>query len=134
MSPPNPSATPQVAVVVIAHGSRTDGANVAHQELATGLQTRVGHPVIAAFLELATPSIVDGIDQAVATGAQVVVVVPYFLHPGRHQSEDVPRLVDEARRTRPDVDVRLLDLFGADPELLDVLASQVDRARRVEES
>ncbi|MEO6629944.1 MAG: CbiX/SirB N-terminal domain-containing protein, partial [Aquihabitans sp.] len=78
-----------------------------------------------AFLELAEPSIPDAIDGAVADGATTVVVVPYFLHPGRHQREDVPAIVEAARLRHPEVDLRLLDLFGADPALVDVLEAQV---------
>lgn len=119
------SEPPSVTVVVIAHGSRTEAANRAHRELAAHLEARLEHPVAAAFLELAPPSIPEAITAAVDSGTRTVVVVPYFLHPGRHQSEDIPRLVNEARRAHPDADVRLLDLFGADPGLVELLSAQV---------
>lgn len=122
------TGTDATAVVLVAHGSRAAAANQAHLDLAASLDGRIAPTVIGAFMELAQPSIGDAIGQAVEGGATVVAVVPYFLHPGRHQQQDIPQLVADAAETRPGVDVRLLDYFGADPAVLDVLAAQVDRA------
>jgi sirohydrochlorin ferrochelatase len=116
------------AVVLVAHGSRASAANQAHLELAAALDARIASTVIGAFMELAQPSIADAIGGAVEAGASVVAVVPYFLHPGRHQQLDIPQLVADAAEARPDVDIRLLDHFGADPAVLDLLATQVGRA------
>jgi sirohydrochlorin ferrochelatase len=49
-----------------------------------------------AHMELAEPSIATAFARCVEQGAGLVVVFPYFLAPGRHWSEDIPRLVAEA--------------------------------------
>lgn len=116
------------AVVLVAHGSRASSANQAHLDLAGALDARIDPTVIGAFMELAEPSIGEAIGRAVEAGASVVAVLPYFLHPGRHLRDDIPRLVAEAAATRPDVDIRLVEHFGADPAVLDVLAAQVGQA------
>ncbi len=115
-------------MVLVAHGSRAASANRAHLDLAEALDDRIEPTVIGAFMELAEPSIGDAIGGAVAGGAEVVVVLPYFLHPGRHQQLDIPTLVADAAHAHPDVDVRLIGHFGADPAVLDLLAEQVDGA------
>ncbi len=117
----------ETAVVLVAHGSRAREANQAHLDLAAALDARIAPTVIGAFMELAEPSIADGIGRAVDAGASVVAVVPYFLHPGRHLRQDVPQMVADAAEVRPEIDIRLLDHFGDDPALLDVLAAQVAR-------
>lgn len=117
-----------VAIVVAAHGSRAEAANLAHREVVEALAASVTQPVTPAFLELAEPSIPAAIDAAAAGGATTVLVLPYFLHPGRHLSDDLPAIVAEAHRRLPDVEVRLLGSFGAEPELLDVLVAQVRRS------
>ncbi|HRA35280.1 MAG TPA: CbiX/SirB N-terminal domain-containing protein [Acidimicrobiales bacterium] len=117
-----------VTVVLVAHGSRASSANQAHLDLAAALDARIEPTVLGAFMELAEPSIGDAIGRAVDAGATVVAVLPYFLHPGRHQQVDIPQLVAEAAETRSGVEVRLLDPFGADPAVLDLLAGQVSRA------
>src|SRR5690554_3190256 len=102
------------SVVLVAHGSRAGEANQAHLDLAAALDARIEPVVIGAFMELAEPSIADGIGRAVDAGASVVAVVPYFLHPGRHLRQDIPQMVADAAEARPDADIRLLDHFGAD--------------------
>lgn len=126
IEPTDPSG--EVAVVVAAHGSRAEGANVAHREVVDGLAAMVAPPVTPAFLELAEPSIPEAIDAAVRAGASTVLVVPYFLHPGRHLTDDLPAIAAAARTRHPTVAVRLSSSFGSEPGLLDILAAQVGRA------
>lgn len=116
---------PDLAVVVAAHGSRAEESNEAHRTLVRALEARIGVPATPAFLELADPSIPAALAGAVEAGAGRVVLVPFFLHPGRHLREDVPALVREARVRFPGVTIELLGAFGADPALLDALAGQV---------
>lgn len=116
------------AVVLVAHGSRASEANRAHLDLAGRLDDRIGSTVIGAFMELAEPSIGDAVRRAADGGATTVVVLPYFLHPGRHQQKDIPELVAEAAETRPGVEVRVVDHFGSDPAVLDLLAGQAAAA------
>jgi len=114
-------------LVVIAHGSRAAAANEAHTRLCASLAQRLGRAVEPAFLELAEPDLTSAVGTAIARGAGAVDVLPYFLHPGNHTLRDIPALVAEASAAHPEVEVRQLDLFGADPTLIDVLAAQVDR-------
>jgi sirohydrochlorin ferrochelatase len=112
-------------VLFVAHGSRAEAANEAHVTMAERLQASTGAPVRPAFLELAEPSIPDAIDAVVAEGSQRIVVLPYFLYPGRHMTRDIPGLVTEAETRHPEVTIELLTEFGADGSVLQVLAHQV---------
>lgn len=113
------------AVIVLAHGSRADTANEAHVELCATLVERTGRAVRPAFLELASPSFAEAVARLADEGATVVEVLPYFLHPGRHDARDVPALIDAARTAHPDVDFVALPLFGADPGVVDLLAGRL---------
>ena len=112
-------------MVVVAHGSRADAANDAHRATVEALSALVPTPVTAAFLELAEPDIASAIRQAAAAGATDIVVLPFFLYPGRHVAEDIPAIVRAAGAELPGVVVRLLESFGADPVVLATLAAQV---------
>jgi sirohydrochlorin cobaltochelatase len=123
----SPAATVVPVVVLVAHGSRVDEANVTHQDLAERLARRTGMTVVAAFLELAEPDIPTAIDDAVASGAGAIVVLPYFLLPGAHTTRDIPALIGAASARHPQVDMVQAPHIGADPALFDALASQVER-------
>ncbi|MEN8176850.1 MAG: CbiX/SirB N-terminal domain-containing protein, partial [Pseudomonadota bacterium] len=82
--------------------------------------------VSAAFLELAEPSIPDGILAALERGASEIVVLPYFLSAGRHVAEDIPGEVDKARRLRPEADVRIAPYLGSSEALVRLLADLAD--------
>ncbi len=114
-----------MVVVLVAHGSRNPSANDAHRELVRAVGERVDESVVAAFLELAEPSIPQTIDAVVADGHLGVHLLPYFLHPGRHLMSDLPRIVADARVRHPAAEITLLDSFGSDPRLVDLLADQV---------
>lgn len=131
------SARVSTAIVVAAHGSRAEAANRAHRDVVDALadalsadpfNATVGGAVTPAFLELAEPTIPDAIDAAAATGVGTVLVVPYFLHPGRHLSDDLPAIIDAATARHPGIEIRLLGSFGAEPGVLDILAAQVTSA------
>lgn len=117
----------RAVVVLVAHGSRATAANQAHRELAAALDQVVAPSVVGAFMELAEPSVGDAIATAAREGATTVAVLPYFLHPGRHQELDIPRLVADAAELFPDVSIGLLEAFGSDPAVVELLAAQVSR-------
>ena len=116
------------AIVLIAHGSRAVAANQAHRKMAVDLEAGLGMPVWAAFLELADPLIPSAIHQAVTAGASRVLVLPYFLYPGRHLAQDIPALVAATQAQRPEAEIVVMDGFGDDPAVLGVLVAQVRRA------
>lgn len=110
-------------LLLVAHGSRRADANQELLTLAATLAQRDNgfDAVRGAFLELAEPSIPQGIRDCVEAGATRVVVLPYFLTVGRHVAEDIPRLVDEARESLPGVEIELATYLGARPAMLDLM-------------
>lgn len=120
----------RTVVVLVAHGSRVPEASVAHRAVCSQLQRKLGEgtAVEPAFLELNEPDIPSAIDQVISGGAERVVVVPYFLHPGNHTLRDIPETVESARARHPGVSIDQAAVFGADPALVSVLADQVRSA------
>ena len=93
------------SLILVAHGSRRAASNDEIRELTERLARQADGAfgrVSCAFLELAEPSIPDGIEQAVRAGAREVIVLPYFLSAGRHVAEDIPGLVAGKRLERQD--------------------------------
>jgi sirohydrochlorin ferrochelatase len=103
------------ALLVVAHGSRRTASNeevrVLTRELRQAANTAFGQ-VECAFLELAEPSIPDGIDGCIARGATEVVVLPYFLSAGRHVVKDIPEIVAASQARHPTVALRIAPYLG----------------------
>ncbi len=111
------------AILLIDHGSRRDDANAVVRSIAQML--RAAHPdviVEAAHLELASPTVEEGFAACVAAGATRVVAVPYFLGPGRHVREDVPRVVGDAAAAHVGVVAHVTEALGADPLIAQLVA------------
>jgi sirohydrochlorin ferrochelatase len=114
------------AVVLLGHGSRAPEARQYFLDLAEAVRGPSGSSFVeAAFLELCGPSFAETAAACVARGAERLVVVPVFLHPGRHLQHDVPRLVAEARAAYPHVDVVLAPHLGAHPAITPLVADLV---------
>ena len=65
-----------------------------------------------AFLELAEPSIPDGLARLIADGAAHITVLPYFLSAGRHVAEDIPEEVEGVQAAHPDVHIEIAPYLG----------------------
>lgn len=117
------------ALLLVAHGSRDDDSNRIVLELAADLAERLRGRyacVKPVFLEFAEPGPTRGIADCVACGIDEVVVLPYFLAPGRHVRRDVPALVKAAQEAHCDVAFTLLPYAGSAPKLVDAMASFAD--------
>jgi len=113
------------ALLLVAHGSRDDQSNRIVVDLAADLSARLSGRydcVKPVFLEFAEPGPTRGIADCVACGVHEIVVLPYFLAPGRHVTRDVPALVRAAREAHAHVEFTLLPYAGSAPRLADALA------------
>jgi sirohydrochlorin ferrochelatase len=119
------------ALLLIAHGSRRAEANADLDYLAAELRTRGGYLVVQpSYLELADPGIVPGGEMCVAAGASKVVMLPYFLSPGRHVVEDLTAARDELARRHPAVQFVLAEPLGRHPLMLQVVTERAREALR----
>src|SRR5213593_4455 len=114
------------AILLIDHGSVRPEANDMLDSVAQLLQTMVGPSVLVrwAHMELAEPSIAQGVAACVDGGATEVIAFPYMLSPGKHSTRDIPRLVGEAARPYSHVTVRVTPAFGVHAKLAEVIAER----------
>lgn len=116
------------SLILIAHGSRRAESNEEVRALATqlGRMSKSFDSVTCAFLELAEPSIPDGIEACVQRGANDIVILPYFLSAGRHVAEDIPALVKPKQLQYPDLKIELRPYLGAAKALPALLVGLVE--------
>jgi sirohydrochlorin ferrochelatase len=111
------------ALLVVAHGSRKKVSNIEIHQLANNilLKSQVFDVVEACFLEIATPSISDGITSCIEKNASEILIMPYFLAAGMHVIEDIPAIVDKERLKHKGVIIKSLPYFGSSPVIVDIL-------------
>jgi sirohydrochlorin ferrochelatase len=117
------------ALLLIAHGSRRAEANADLEFVADQLRVRGTYPdVQVSYLELAEPSIDAGGAACAARGADRVVMLPYFLSPGKHVAEDLSAARDRLAAAFPGVHFMLAEPLGRHPKLLDILEERAAAA------
>jgi sirohydrochlorin ferrochelatase len=117
------------AILLVDHGSRREDANALLDSVAAELSRRMpDHIVRVAHMEIAEPTVAQGIDACVDVGAREIVVHPYFLGPGYHTRESIPQLVEAAARRHPDLRVRISEPLGLHSKLLDVIVERIETA------
>ena len=119
------------AILLVDHGSRRAAANDLLEAVAERLRARDPERVVqVAHMELAPPDIAAGIAACVEAGASEVIVHPYFLGPGRHTMEDIPRLVEEAVGAHAGVRARVSAPLGLHDKLVDVVLDRIAAVER----
>ena len=101
------------AVLLISHGSHSPKTKREVVRLIKRLKP-LSHAEIfeCAFLEIESPSIPEGIDQCVGQGATDLIILLNFLNSGRHVDEDIPRIVNAAKKKYPKLKFRITRPVG----------------------
>ncbi|MCG8457533.1 MAG: hypothetical protein MI919_14765 [Holophagales bacterium] len=116
-----------VGVVIVDHGSRVTVSNAMLEHFVEQFAAESPYPIVEpAHMELAEPSIRTAFARCVERGAQRVVVMPYFLSPGRHWSDDIPRLTAEAAADHPGVTYLVGAPLGLHPLVQGVIRARLE--------
>lgn len=114
-------------LLLIDHGSTKPESNHQLMAVCALVQTHCPDVMVAgAHMELCEPSVAQQVRALVDRGVTELTVIPYFLAPGRHAREDIPRLVREAGQSHPQLRVHMGECLGVD----DLLAQLVLKRAR----
>lgn len=118
------------ALLIVDHGSRVALANESVGAVATLVGRKGDYDVvIGAHMELAAPDIAEAVRDAVTRGATDLTVVPFMLAPGRHATEDIPRLVADAAAQHAGVTWRVTAPLGVHDLLAELVLVRASEAR-----
>jgi len=120
-----------LGIVIVDHGSRSADSNRLLHELVDRFVRAYGerYPIVEpAHMELAQPSIAHAFARCVARGADEVAVCPFFLGPGKHWQEDIPRLAAEAAEVYDIKHHILAAPLGLDELMLKLLDKRIRQA------
>ncbi|MFT0788006.1 sirohydrochlorin chelatase [Synechococcus sp. H55.10] len=118
--------SPPLPLLLIGHGSRDPEGQQAFLELAQAYQSLTPQrPVIPCFLELAQPSIAQGVEQCLAQGWQEIVALPLLLFGARHNKFDVTVELDRLQALHPQLRIHYGGPLGIRVEILQLLRDRL---------
>jgi sirohydrochlorin cobaltochelatase len=113
-------------IVLFAHGAKDPEWARPFHEIANRIRSsRPEYPIGIAFLESMSPTLEEAIDALAAEGATAITVFPLFMAQGGHLKQDLPRILEAIRASRPHVPIALESALGDVPEILDAIATWV---------
>ena len=87
----------RTGILVVGHGSREPASNLEFEQLVANVRARRAEfDVRHAYVELAAPSLADGLE-AIARSNDRVVIIPCFLFAASHIKNDIPQARAEAK-------------------------------------
>jgi sirohydrochlorin cobaltochelatase len=116
-------------LIIAAHGSRKKESALEVAALVQNLES-MAHPgfdrVVHGFLQFSNPLLPGVIDEAVADGANRIVVFPFFISAGSHILTDIPELIAGYEKQHPEVDFVITRHLGVAEGIPDVILNTVD--------
>lgn len=120
------------SLIIVDHGSKREAANQMLEQVVQLVAQMAPEgrflSVEPAHMELAPPTLQSAIDRCVDAGAQRIIISLFFLSPGRHATNDIPRMLQENIQRHPDVEFQLSDPLGVDERIASLLLSRAEEA------
>lgn len=117
------------AVLYVAHGSRVKAGLEEAIEFIETVKPMMDLPIQEiCFLELAEPSILQGVAACVEKGATNIAVIPILLLSANHAKQDIPLEIEKAKTNYPFVSFSIGSPLGIHNKLIDSLHKRVVEA------
>lgn len=111
------------AIVLLGHGSRDPLWRGPIESLAARVsELNPSMAVRCAYLEWATPTVPEAVDELLALGHVRIRLMPLFFGMGKHAREDLPQLAQDLKQRHPNLQLRVLPSAGEQSAVLDLLA------------
>lgn len=118
----------RTGIVIVDHGSRLPDSNKMLETVASlfaeKFRTKYGI-VEPAHMEIAEPSIAMAYANCVKRGAERVIIAPFFLGPGKHWTQDIPRLTADAAQAFPGTRYHVAQTLGIDELIFELLNKRI---------
>ena len=116
------------AALLISHGSHSPKTKTEIIHLVKKIKARSGLRIFEyAFLEIAKPTIPEGIGRCVRKGAKSIIILLNFLNSGRHVDKDIPRIIKEARAQYPYVRFQITPPLGQHSKIQDLFLNLLNK-------
>ncbi|MEW6619123.1 MAG: precorrin-8X methylmutase [bacterium] len=113
-------------ILLLGHGSRLTAANTPLKQMADMIKEMGNIPCVEiAFLQFSKPDFFDGVSACVSKGAKRIIIYPYFLYKGRHFYEDIPEMIEEARKRYSDVEFILTEPIDVHENIAKIIVERL---------
>lgn len=124
----------ETGIIILAHGSRGARGIVEVPEALRGVTEGVksllppGVEVTWAALQFNHPSLEEASGFLVTKGVHRIIIMPYFLFPGRHITEDIPQLIERLKSSYPDKKFIMTNPVGLEIHLINQVLRCIEEA------
>jgi len=117
------------AAILLAHGSRDEKWREWFEQFAASLAGSLGEGrVRAAYLQLASPTLLEAVTAAAEEGFRQISVLPLFISAGGHVMRDVPLQVSAVQEKWDDLEITVLPRVGEDRGFVELVRQLVFEA------
>ena len=103
--------------ILLFHGSTLEKANKTALDFTKTVKAKTNNPnLAAAFINFAKPELNELLDQIASKGFYSIRLIPLFVLPGAHISEDLPNALKSLYAKYPKLKVELLPCLCDTPE------------------
>lgn len=118
------------AILYIAHGSRVKAGVEQAVSFLQRVQQEVDIPIQEiCFLELAEPTIAEGVKNCIQRGATAIAVMPILLLAAQHAKKDIPEVLAPLKIQYPNVRFTYGEPLGVHELLIDTLQTRIIKTK-----
>lgn len=118
------------AILIIGHGSRDPVSTKEFMDFTQeyrnyAVDLRFGTQTECAFLELSEPSIPDTLHRMASEGVDRIIVYPYLLFSAGHVKTEIPGIIGEFSKTRPEIKIQYGDCLWPHDNLIKLAKKRI---------
>jgi sirohydrochlorin cobaltochelatase len=106
------------ALILLVHGSRDPKWLEPFESIASDVSKKSADTQIAiASLQYSQPDLKQSITALAEKGTKSIRVLPFFISTKGHVLKDVPPVIEEVKKSFPNLEIKVLDAIGEMPEI-----------------
>ena len=122
----NRNISQRIGLIIVDHGSKRADSNAMLEQFVERFTAVMNYDIVEpAHMELAEPSIATAVDRCMDRGANHIIVVPYFLGPGKHWDTDITNLTAQAIATHDGATYHIAEPIGLHPLMVQIIQERV---------
>ena len=113
-------------IVLFAHGARDPDWARPFEHIRDRIRaSRPECPIELAYLDFMSPTLDEAVAALAEEGASSITVFPLFMAQGGHVKDDLPRMVEALRHSRPHLPICMEAALGDVPEVLEAISGWI---------